>query len=84
MTITSAGPAGHVVTTITAGPSGRDGESLNATSTVIDKVLDISEALVANSSVQDGVLVSNSPGRQILQTSVQDGVLGNVQLALMM
>ena len=56
-----------------AEPSGQDDASLDATSSVPDKVLDTSEALDADSSVQDGATVSN-----------MEGILRNVQLALTM
>ena len=46
------------MTTITAGLSGQNGKSVDATSAVQDKVLDTSEALGAE-SVQDGILDCN-------------------------
>ena len=54
--------------------AGEDGESLDATSSVPDKVLDDGEALDADSSVQGEVLINNSPGRYWSETVVE-GIL---------
>ena len=66
----------------TAGPSGQDGESLYATSSVPNKVLDTSEALDADSAVQDEVLVSDSCRRHTAKYSTRlDDVTSKANLS---
>ena len=56
MTMKAVGPSEQVGDVITAGPSGQDRESVEATSSWLNGVLLISEALYAVSYVKDGEL----------------------------